>query len=463
MSLVANGTISHVGSVSIFASSLNATANGGIDMFTNVSQLNVVNSGANGVFIDNIGNVNITSLNGGSGDVTLVNTGTVTNGGAIIAPNGAVTVVASGPMTIGGTVTASSDLILETIDTAANDTLTVTAVVQSTNGDVYLIAGGEDVALSGAAISGQHVGIAAPGGTVRAQLLTNPTIDANSLTVQAGNTINLGPATLTLHNGTPTLASQQFGDAAMLSAFSTVGGTIPTSSVANAAFVAPTVTLGSIDFFGDYMYLKANTLNLNQNIFPYVPGSEASPVPNQNFIAQMEPYTNGQNIVVEDVMPSIQAGTTYYTNADHFQKFQGTSLFVGSSLYTGGVAIGQSGGAVNIGGQNFLAATSGNVSGIGNIVSTGLVAVVGAAPPPTTTTTTTTGGVTTVVQQTTTTTDPTDPGGTTITDETLDSNLPSDEETDPTAGGEIDFVAILEQAPLVDGQIEVNGTVLTCQ
>ena len=131
-------------------------------MFTNVSQLNVVNSGANGIFIDNIGNVNITTLNGGSGDVTLVNTGTVTNGGAIIALNGAVTIVASGPMTINGVVSASSDLVLETIDTAADDTLTVTAVVQSTNGDVYLIAGGEDVALSGAAITGQHVGIAAP-------------------------------------------------------------------------------------------------------------------------------------------------------------------------------------------------------------------------------------------------------------------------------------------------------------
>jgi hypothetical protein len=159
---------------------------------------------------------------------------------------------------------------------------------------------------------------------------------------------------------------------------------------------------------------------------------------------------------------------TYYTAADHFSRFPGTTILAGGSLLNGSMAIGGNG-AVNIGGQNFLAATTGTVTGIGNIVSTGLVGIAGVIPPPPTTTPPVTGTVTTVVQQTTTTTDPTDPtdpGGTTITEETVQTNLPTEEQTgtDTTPLEDpIDFIALLEQQPLVQGQIEVNTTVLACQ
>jgi hypothetical protein len=468
VTLDAAGTIAHVGSASVFADTLNATATGGIDMFTNVSQLNVVNSGANGVFIDNIGNVNVVALNGGSGDVTLVNTGSVTNSGIIRAANGLVTVVASSPMTINAAVTAGSDIVLETIGSAADDTLTVSAIVQSATGDVYLIAGGENVNLAGATISGQHVGMAAAAGSVQAT--ANSTIDADSLTVQAGNAINLNQASLTLHNGIPTLASQQFGDAQTLTDYAALGGTIPGSSIANAAFVAPnSISLGSVDFFGEYIYLKSDALTLNQAINTYTPGSEASPVINPDVVIQMLPFDAARSVGVEQVFPtSPLAGVTYYTAADHFSRFPGTTILAGGSLLNGSMAIGGNG-AVNIGGQNFLAATTGTVTGIGNIVSTGLVGIAGVIPPPPTTTPPVTGTVTTVVQQTTTTTDPTDPtdpGGTTITEETVQTNLPTEEQTgtDTTPLEDpIDFIALLEQQPLVQGQIEVNTTVLACQ
>ena len=132
-------------------------------------------------------------------------------------------------------------------------------------------------------------------------------------------------------------------------------------------------------------------------------------------------------------------------------------------MLNGSVAIG-SNGIVNIGGQNFLVATNGTVTGIGNIVSTGLVGIAGVIPPPPgTTVPITTGGVTTVVQQTT---DPTDPGVTPITEETVQTNLPPEEQTgtDTTPLEDpIDFIALLEQQPLVQGQVEVNTTVLACQ
>jgi hypothetical protein len=72
--------------------------------------------------------------------------------------------------------------------------------------------------------------------------------------------------------------------------------------------------------------------------------------------------------------------------------------------------------------------------------------------------------VTTVVQQTTT--NPLDPTNTTITEETVDANLPSEEETgtdDTDLEEPFDFIALLEEQPLVDGQIESNGMVLACR
>jgi hypothetical protein len=84
--------------------------------------------------------------------------------------------------------------------------------------------------------------------------------------------------------------------------------------------------------------------------------------------------------------------------------------------------------------------------------------------------------VSTVVQQSTTTTNPTDPTSTTITEETVEANVPLDEtQTAQTPGEEpttsdtppidepIDMVALLEKQPLIEGQVEVNGTVLTCR
>jgi hypothetical protein len=353
--------------------------------------------------------------------------------------------------------------VLETLGSAADDTLTVSAIVQSASGDVYLIAGGENVNLAGATIGGQHVGMSAAAGSVQAT--ANSTIDADSLTVQAGNAINLNLASMTLHNAIPTLASQQFGDAQTLTDYAALGGTIPGSSIANAAFVAPnSISLGSVDFFGDYMYLKSDALTLNQAINTYTPGSEAAPVINPNVVIQMLPFDAARSVGVEQVFPtSPSPGVTYYTDADHFSRFPGTTIFAGGSLLNGSVAIG-SNGIVNIGGQNFLVATNGTVTGIGNIVSTGLVGIAGVIPPPPgTTVPITTGGVTTVVQQTT---DPTDPGVTPITEETVQTNLPPEEQTgtDTTPLEDpIDFIALLEQQPLVQGQVEVNTTVLACQ
>ena len=172
----------------------------------------------------------------------------------------------------------------------------------------------------------------------------------------------------------------------------------------------------------------------------------------------MLPYTSNRSIVIEGslaggIPPLLGSTVTYYTQADHFGRFPGTSLLIGGSSFAGPMFIGQNG-IVDIGSKNFLGRTFGPVTGSGNIRTTGLFSIVGGSPL----------SVTTLVQQTTT--NPMDPTGTPITEETVEANLPSDEETgtdgtpleDP-----IDFIALLEEQPLVDGQVEINGTVLACR
>jgi len=313
-----------------------------------------------------------------------------------------------------------------------------------------------NVVLDGAVVDSGLVAINALGGSL--QGINGTTIDGRSLSFLAGTTIDLGGAALTGHNGTPDLPAYQFGDATMLSEFALLGGTVPGSTLANAAFIAPDgVTLGSFDFFGDYLYLKSDTLKLNQPIDTWLPGSEGAPVVNPNVIVQLLPFTASQAIAIEDLLPSPVAGTTYYGNSSHFQRFPGTSLFVGGSLFGGPVTIGQNG-TINIGGQNFLVATGGAVNGLGNIVSTGLVGIVGglgSSPS------TTPGTFSTVVQQTVS-----DPTGSTIDPDWVDSQLTEEGEaaSDTTLSEEpLDLIAMLEQQPLVDAELEVNNTVLTCR
>jgi hypothetical protein len=409
-------------------------------------------------------------------------------GGDITFVNGAGAAAAADMLgnTLGTGVTARVDVTGDTLTLDGNLTAIVSSGVgatqtlvalEATAGDLLLngvvatqnlaqpgaaqrvsLEASGNVVLDGASIDSGFVGIHTLGGSL--QGINGTTIDGRSLSFRAGTTIDLSGATLTGHNGTPPLAAYQFGDATMLSEFALLGGTVPGGTLANAAFVAPDgVTLGSFDFFGDYLYLKSDTLKLNQPVDTWLPGSEGAPVVNPNVIVQMLPFTASQAIAIEDVLPSPVAGTTHYSNSSHFQRFPGTSLFIGGSLFGGLVNIGQNG-IINIGGQNFLVATSGAVIGIGNIVSTGLVGIVGGlgSSP---TSSTTPGTFSTVVQQTVS-----DPTGSTIDPDWVDSQLAEEDEatTDTTPSEEsLDLLAMLEQQPLVDAELEVNNTVLTCR
>jgi len=458
---------------------------GNAEVVTNL----LVLSSSGAIDITNTGNLSIVNLNAGGGGVRLFNDGDVTAlpGFSIFATT-TVDLAATGTMSLLGninaggalTITADGQVVLGTL---AGNTITAASIdaesffdqlrvggILTTTGSMKLVAL-DNVHIDGDArlTSGGFMLLSAGNMVTSNDGNTPQLIDANSLTAEGVNGVGLSFVDqLFVHNGPAQVgpSGTPIGDPDMLQQLTDLGGTAPLSSTPNAAFIssAGEVKLGNTIFFSDYIYLKADTLTLTQPVSTFLPGSEGSPALHPDVVVQMLPFDPARPIGIEQApLSSPVAGTTYYTTSGHFGRFPGTSIFTGGTLYTGAANIG-TGGIVNVGGQNFLLATGGSVTGAGNIVSTGLIGITGFSPPPTTPPSgpVNTGAVNTVVQQTTS---PTDPAGSTIPEETVQSNVPPEEQTgtETTPEGPVDPIAILEQQPLIGGQVEVNNTVLTCQ
>jgi hypothetical protein len=336
-------------------------------------------------------------------------------------------------------------------------------------GESLIVSAGGDILLDGddgtVTVPGEITGTYTPeigsefgplvfqaGGSIRVNYATD--IYGYGVTMVAGNLIDLTLASP--HVGVfEGFSLSQYGDPTMLSQLASLGVSVPSSSVPNGVFIAPEINFGLLEFRGDYLYLKSDRLTFTQNVATLDPSGSTI---NQDVIVQMLPYTSNRSIVIEGslaggIPPLLGSTVTYYTQADHFGRFPGTSLLIGGSSFAGPMFIGQNG-TVNIGSKNFLGLTFGQVIGANNIQTTGLFSIQGASPL----------SVTTLVQQTTT--NPTDTTTTTITEETVDANLPSEEQTgtdDTPLEEPFDFIALLEEQPLVDGQIESNGMVLACR
>jgi len=355
VTLTPAGGIFHSGTATIRAFMLDATATGGIDMLTELIRLDATNSGAGGIFIENTGDIDILGLvDSGTGDITVQNSRTLSNTGPISAAGGDVTLRSlTGNLNAFANVTAAGDVIFEALDTEG--TISIDPVLVSgtnvfmtgywvrvdggnitTTADMGLVAA-NNVSLFSGSINAGGLALLEAGNTVAAN--SSPfSIEADALAVFALSGVNLSAATLMTYNGSvPTLQDgvTPAGDSTMLADFEeTFGGNVPGSTLANAVFEAPSVTLGTYDFYGDYLYLKADTLTLNQAVGTWLPGTEPSPgTVNPNVIVQMTPYTAGQQVVVEDIQQAFQPGVTRYSNNNHFQQFPGTSLFVGISWW----------------------------------------------------------------------------------------------------------------------------------
>jgi hypothetical protein len=129
---------------------------------------------------------------------------------------------------------------------------------------------------------------------------------------------------------------------------------------------------------------------LTDGLLDFGPGVLSINPSRQDFLAQFSSYTPGATVHIENVLPSTLDGTgPYFVNDLNFQLLPGTTLLAGGTLtptgiglpHPGPVLIGQNG-ALNIGHQNAFFVANGAITGAGNVISTGFVAVAGTPVPP---------------------------------------------------------------------------------
>jgi filamentous hemagglutinin family protein len=219
------------------------------------------------------------------------------------------------------------------------------------------------------------------------------TIDANAVAFHAGKSLTLSSTDISVGSGTvPQDATTVNGNAALKAALADTAfaatlsgdpqlaaafaaGGIPITSLApNAAFIAGgAVSLGGLTLKGGYLYLQAASVTLGSAV------------------------TAPKGVVVQ-VAPASSTGTTdmegkgasganlNLNNTGFLDQFgDGTTLVLGASGQTGDITLGN-GGSFDIGSDNLIVDTGGNVTGLGNVISTGIVssleALLGSAVPP---------------------------------------------------------------------------------
>ena len=113
------------------------------------------------------------------------------------------------------------------------------------------------------------------------------------------------------------------------------------------------------------------------------PGVASIDPDRQDFLAQFAAYSPGQTVHIENTMPDAPEGNgPYFLNDLNFSKLPGTTLLFGGALGPRGnratagdasLVVGANG-ALDLGHQNAFFLSEGPITGLGNVVSTGLVA-----------------------------------------------------------------------------------------
>jgi len=147
VTLAAAGSVTEDNTSSITAGNLTVSAANGISLTggNEVSSISALNTAANNIAIDNTAVLAVNGLSNsgtGNGDITLNNYGTVTtNAAAVSSSYGTVNITAHSPITIGsGGVSAYGNVAL-TASSTTDGNLAIDGNVNSSNGNVIMIAG----------------------------------------------------------------------------------------------------------------------------------------------------------------------------------------------------------------------------------------------------------------------------------------------------------------------------------
>jgi len=253
----------------------------------------------------------------------------------------------------------------------------LTSASIKTAGVAALKAGG-DIVLSGVDI---NVGtfVAYAGGTIHNGGAIG-TLSAGAVAFHAGKDLTLSSTDITVGSGSvPQDATTVNGNAALKAILSdtafaatlsgdpvlasglAAGGIPFTSITPNASFIAGgAVSLGSLTMKGSYLYLQGSSVSLG--------GAVTAPKGLVVQVAAASPTGT------TDLEGKGAAGADLNLNNTGFldQFADGTTLVLGASGQTGDISLGNNG-TFDIGSDNLILDTSGNITGLGNVTSTGLV------------------------------------------------------------------------------------------
>jgi hypothetical protein len=183
-------------------------------------------------------------------------------------------------------------------------------------------------------------------------------ITAAGMKFDAKKNIDMSSTVLTIGTGAVTGVT---GDAQMLQLLAALG-LKPGSAAPNGAFLAGgSVTLGALNITGNYLVLQGSSVSI------------LGPVtaPNSGLLVEVRPGDPAQGVDVEDQAAS---GANFnISNKAFLALFPGDTIVIGDDAETGAVTIGTDGPFILAGGTNLLFDTTGTITGLGNLTSTGLV------------------------------------------------------------------------------------------
>lgn len=357
------------------------------------------------------GTMTVGTANLGSMAITLLDNGTIKSSGLLTA--GSLTLVAGvGKVdvttdTASVTVVSGASVLVDNTAFTGSATLAVANANASSIGNLTFEFGGDgmlatDVSIAGGLtllaggnldISGRKItaplqvqlvaGFQGPNQALLAKNITLTGVDINTKVFSAaagGSILDAGTAgTITanglfmsavqgnidLHNTQLNIGSGSvsgvIGDpsaAAVLALAGLLGGNFKP----NGTFVAGggTITLGGLDFSGNYLYLQADSINILGTVAT-TPGA----------VIQLAPFTPTHSIGIENTTPN--GDDSNFLNQNLLGLFAGDTILIGRTGESGAVDLGTNGPFTLAPGTNLIIDTSGVVTGLSTVTSTGLV------------------------------------------------------------------------------------------
>jgi filamentous hemagglutinin family protein len=328
-----------------------------VSVDASVSAVNNISITAQNLSV-NAGNVSVTASGGGSPNPVTANAKLGAGGNITVNVAGAFNVSAGNAFANAPGATSTAAAAEANAEVVAGGNVDITAGNVSINGGVAFTSGAGTVAASANAnlTAGAALSVVASTNVIG----NSADISAAGMYVAAGNNINLQTSNITVGSGTVAGIS---GDVFLRQIMQVNGIPLSTTANPNAKFVAGgNLDLGTITMQGDVPYLWMSAANTT------IAGLDLPTA--TNVLVQYSPIDPTVTIGVEDTADLSR--TVNYNNLAHFQVLPGTTVAIGSSQQTGDIFVGQNG-DIDIGNQNMIFLTLGNVDSIDNVISNGVV------------------------------------------------------------------------------------------